>query len=279
MAAGMLAASGIALAQDAAPPETPYGLQPQTPPVQPVPKSLPSAKPPADLPAPRSVVPPSRPAPVGGEPPVLWREYGTPGVHPPQPCVAPRAKEEWKQKIQTCFIGRPEEFVAPPLGATIARHFETQVANGVAARMTLYDYDFDCGTDRLNYRGKDRVRQIACLLSQNLFPVVIERTPQTPGLAEARRAAVLTELAEASATVHPDRVVIGQPLAVPLHGREAEIIYVNLLRQTDRLGFPLYQSLYGTGGFGIGSGTSGGGFGIGNAFGGTAGFGGPTGNQ
>jgi len=106
------------------------------------------------------------------------------------------------------------------------------VENGVAARMTLYDYDFLCGTEQLNLRGKDRLFQIALLLGHNTHPLVIERTPHAPGLAEARRLAVLLALNQCPVPVPPERVVIGHPLAVPLPGWEAVFIYQNLESRT-----------------------------------------------
>jgi hypothetical protein len=119
-------------------------------------------------------------------------------------------------------------------------HIQTQVANGVAARMTLYDFDFERGGTRLNYRGRDRLRQIAALLPHNEFPVVLERLPFAPDLAEARRLAVLNELAEMAP---PDRVVVGPPLAVPLRGVEASAIYDNLLRSVETYGVWVSQGL------------------------------------
>src|SRR5262249_32037411 len=119
---------------------------------------------------------------------------------------------------------------APPLGYVIGLHFRTQVENAVAARMTLYDYDFICGTEQLNMRGKDRLFQIALLLGHNTHPLVIQRTPHAPLLAEARRLAVLHALSQCPVPVPPERVVIGHPLAVPLQGWEAQAIYLNLVR-------------------------------------------------
>jgi hypothetical protein len=129
---------------------------------------------------------------------------------------------------------------ATPFGQSIAANLSTQVANGVAARMTLYDYDFERGTDKLNYRGRDRLHQIAALLPCNAYPVVVERLPYAPELADARRMTVLNELA---AVLPPDRVVVGAPLAVPLSGVEAEIIYGTLINATRTAGVSVTQEL------------------------------------
>ena len=123
-----------------------------------------------------------------------------------------------------------------PLGETIGAHFRAQVSNGAAARMTLYDYDFVHGSTQLNYRGRDRLRLILNLMDQSSYPLVIERLPLAPDLAAARRAAVLTELTAAGVAVPPELIVIGPPVAVPLRGVEAELIYQTLVTQTGSAG-------------------------------------------
>ncbi len=124
---------------------------------------------------------------------------------------------------------------AAPFGESVTGHFQTQVTNGVAARMTLYDFDFVCGGSQLNYRGSDRLRQIACMMPHNEFPVVIQPTPFAPGLAEARRQAVINELTTI-APLPPERVVVSTPSAVPLQGTQAMLIYGTLLTQTRSAG-------------------------------------------
>lgn len=138
-------------------------------------------------------------------------------------CGVDTPRSAWRQ-------GQPGPTVLP-LGYVAGLHFRTQVENGVAARMTLYDYDFVCGTEQLNLRGKDRLFQIALLLGHNTHPVLIERTPHAPALAEARRLAVLMALSQGPVPAPPERVVIGHPLAVPWSGWEAEAQYLNLLQQ------------------------------------------------
>src|SRR5205814_1556510 len=83
----------------------------------------------------------------------------------------------------------------------------------VPARRRLYEYDILCSTEQLNLRGKDRRFQIALLMGHNTHPIVIERSPHAPGLAEARRMAVLLALNQCPVPVPPERVVIGHPLA------------------------------------------------------------------
>jgi hypothetical protein len=179
---------------------------------------------------------------------------GPAGPHPALPLPVLRAYH-W----QDCFLGFPEEFHEPPLGHSVYAAYKTQVANGAAARMVLYRYDFVDGCGLLNPRGKERLAEIAALLPHTFFPVVIEGC--APGLDESRRLAVLEELGRCPFPIPPQRVVVGRPIAVGLSGTEALLVYQNLLFQTRRQGAP--------GGFGGGliGGTVGQGFG---ATGGTA---------
>jgi hypothetical protein len=164
-----------------------------------------------------------------------------------------------KKKMQAKWCGYAEEFIAPPLGHWAYEHGRTQVANGEAARMVLYHYDFEqCGA-RLTLRGRDQLAKMEEMLPQNFFPIVIERTPNMPGLAEARRLGVLQELSHGSFPVPPERVVIGPPLTPGLRGVEAEVINRSLMYNTRIGGAPLPPSqdvgvsnLYVPGGVGTG---------------------------
>ena len=148
----------------------------------------------------------------------------TPGPVPYLPGAAGKPK----------LCGRPP-WPSVPAGSSVEMYFQTHITNGVATRMALYDYDFLPDSAQLNYRGKDRVHRIAGLAVCNQFPIVVERLPANPALAEARKRAVLTELA-AAGPINPDRVVVGAPLGAPLQGVEAEVIYQNLLRQLESAG-------------------------------------------
>jgi hypothetical protein len=147
--------------------------------------------------------------------------------------------ERCKANAQACFLGFPEYFNAPPLGASIDAAYRTHVANGDAARMVLYQYDFDATGAHLTLRGRDRLAQIASMLPCNNFPIVIERTLCDPRLAEKRREFVLNELALGPFPVPPERVLIGPPLANGLSGKEAALIAANLLAQTAAKGPPV----------------------------------------
>lgn len=135
--------------------------------------------------------------------------------------------------LQDCFWGHREEFEAPPLGYFVYLQGQTEVANGEAARMVLYQYDFVEGSDRLKPRGKYQLTKITALLPLNFNPLIIEATPEAPALDEARRAAVVRELAVGPFPVPAERIVIGRPLSIPLQGAEAERIYRNQLLNTE----------------------------------------------
>jgi hypothetical protein len=172
-----------------------------------------------------------------------------------------------KSRMQEKWLGYPEEFHEPPLGAFLYAHGRIQVANGEAARMVLYQYDFEEGTDRLNHRGRQQLAKIAAMMPENFNPLVIEWSPDAPALDEARRVAVLTELGRGPFPVVPERVVVGPPVAYGLQGVEAELVYQNLLQQTQSRGTLLQPSTGFTsagligGGFGTGAGAGGAGAG------------------
>jgi hypothetical protein len=140
-----------------------------------------------------------------------------------------------KWRFWAC-LGFESEFEPQPLGASVQATYRAHVANGVAARMVLYHYDFVENTAALNIRGQDHIAEIAAMLPHYGFAVIIERTPSRPELAESRRLAVLTQLGRAGVAIPPERVVIGPPIANGLRGGEAEIIHQNLLNQTRERG-------------------------------------------
>ena len=59
-------------------------------------------------------------------------------------------KTQCKRSLQECALGFPEEFNEWPLGSALYAHGRTEVANGDAARMVFYHYDFVEGTGQLN---------------------------------------------------------------------------------------------------------------------------------
>jgi hypothetical protein len=137
-----------------------------------------------------------------------------------------------KRHLQQKFLGYPEEFNEWPLGASLYAQGRSQVANGTAAQMIFYRYDFVDGTDALNVRGQDKLARIAAQLPTSFFPVVVERTPDEPGLDQTRRTAILNGLASYPFPIPAERVVIGPPIANGLNGREALILNTTLQAQT-----------------------------------------------
>ena len=131
-------------------------------------------------------------------------------------------RTQCKQYLQEHFLGYAEEFNEWPLGESVYAHARTQVANGLAARMVFYHYDFVDGTSQLNLRGRDKLAAVAATLPTTFFPVVVERTPTEPGLDQSRRLTLLTQLAQGSFPVPAERVVIGPRIANGMTGVEAE---------------------------------------------------------
>jgi hypothetical protein len=152
--------------------------------------------------------------------------------------VVPSWWARCKQCLRRYFIGFPEEFEAPPLGASVYACNRIQVANAEAARMVLGPYHFVEGTDQLSALGRTRLQQIAHFLPCNFYPVVIEATCH-PELDLARRLAVANELGHGRFAIPLERVVIGPALTPGLSGLEARFIYANLVLRTQAGGAPV----------------------------------------
>jgi hypothetical protein len=91
--------------------------------------------------------------------------------------------------------------------------------------MVFYQYDFIDGTPQLNLRGRDKLAKMVPMLPATFNPVVVERTPSTPGLDEQRRTGLLAQLSGTRFSIPPERVVIGPPISAGLTGFEAVFIY------------------------------------------------------
>ncbi|HEU5118819.1 MAG TPA: hypothetical protein VFT74_19660, partial [Isosphaeraceae bacterium] len=74
---------------------------------------------------------------------------------------------------------------------------------------TLYRSDFLSGTTTLSPAGAQRLSFLASRLPRWGGPVVVEWTPDQPGLDAARRDAVATLLTGANLPVTPTRLVVG----------------------------------------------------------------------
>lgn len=216
--------------------------------------------PPSDVPAPtpREVI--SAPSPPGAatatqlraaEPPHPSAASGAVAYDPcycmSGPCYArytpTRLDEFWhghfKPKMQASHWGYHEYFSAPPLGAFMHGAFETQVANGQAAQLVLYRYDFcDSGFadgTQLNDRGRRRLHKMARLLAASPLPLMIECSMVSRELDDARRAAVYGELTGLlPKPISFERIVLVKPDDPGLSGVEAVEIHENMLQQTGR---------------------------------------------
>ncbi len=152
---------------------------------------------------------------------------------PPQPPPTPRevpprrvgpirrALRHAAQAIHEDFIGDPDLFAEPPLGAYLVATNAVMLAKAEPHRFTLYRSDFLVDSTELSPSGAYRIGRIAAGLRCWLGPVIVEPTPDRPGLAEARRAAVIGLLAQAGGLVGPERVVIGPGVSAGLLGTEA----------------------------------------------------------
>ncbi len=141
-------------------------------------------------------------------------------------------KWEKKRRLQEKFLGYPEEFQEPPQGLSLYGQMNAQIANGAAAKLVLYQFDFMANSPQLNSKGQERLARHIAAMNSNNFPLVIEQTPEIPALAESRRTSVQQELLQAQSTVSLDRIVVGTPAAISLPGRQAILLDLNLLRDT-----------------------------------------------
>ncbi|MBC8117925.1 MAG: hypothetical protein H7062_26335 [Candidatus Saccharimonas sp.] len=158
-----------------------------------------------------------------------------------QPCQTSRFGR-FKQRCQAKYWGYPEEFCEPPLGSMLLGYQMTQVANGQAARMALYQYDFLPASDQLNARGKAQLAKIAIWLPTNAFPVFVEPTPASPDLDERRRLAVWHELSTNHFSIPSGGVIVGRPNVRGLDAGDA------LLLDRNRLGLTASRGISSGGG-------------------------------
>ncbi len=145
------------------------------------------------------------------------------------------ARSRCKRHLQEAFLGFPEEFERPPLGARMHEVNTAQVRKGEASALTLYSYDFVAGTARLKPRGQDRLAEIGARMPFTFQPVLIQRSGE-PGLDEKRRESVLESLALSPFPIPPERVVVGRAPTRALRGDEALILHQGALYRTEQAG-------------------------------------------
>jgi hypothetical protein len=146
----------------------------------------------------------------------------------------------WLPALRESHWGYPEEFIKRPFGAPVRAALGAQVANGRAAQMVLYRYDFQ---DReLNAAGRRRALWIVDSMRFVAAPVVIEPSGDE-ALDRARRKSVIGFLQHtAEFPVVPNAVVIAEPAARGFNGEDAVRIQTNLLKQTQNGGANFSQS-------------------------------------
>jgi hypothetical protein len=152
--------------------------------------------------------------------------------HPPGPLC--RFTRHVKSTVKDKMIGYPEYFVEPPLGSAVRDVNCLMTARAESHTFTLYRSDFASGTATLTPAGAHRLTAMANRLPRWLGPVVVEWTPDAPGLAEARRDAILNSLVQAGLPVGPERVVVGPSPFNGLNGDEAAIAYQIYLNRAGR---------------------------------------------
>lgn len=146
----------------------------------------------------------------------------------------------WKwRRIQGKMLGYPEAYEPRPLGSALYEHGKIMTANAAAARLVLYHYDFFEGSSELTPRGLDQLAKYTAQLAASPYPLLVERTPADPGLAERRRYAVLAKLAISPSPMPSSRVLVGVPTPHGMSGIDAYIIGNNSLSRTQNYGPPI----------------------------------------
>jgi hypothetical protein len=79
-----------------------------------------------------------------------------------------------------------------------------------------------------------RLKHLAWMLQANVYPLVVEHTPEEPRLAAARRDHVLKSLEELGFAVPEEWVIVGEPRAAGLSGEEALTVHQRMLPQQGR---------------------------------------------
>lgn len=142
-----------------------------------------------------------------------------------------RAFHAMGRTVHRDFIGDPDLFDEPPLGASLNATYGVMRARAAGHVFTLYRSDFLVDTSTLTPAGAGRMNRICNDLRGWLGPVVVEAMPERPGLAEARRDAVLALLRRAGLDVGEERVVVGPPVAPGMLGTDAGANYFIMINR------------------------------------------------
>ena len=106
------------------------------------------------------------------------------------------------------MVGEPWRFNVPPLGWSTNANFADQALRAEQHRYTLYRSDFFAGTERLTPDGLRRLDRMFQRFDCWPGPVLVEPDPRRPGLAEARREAVIGLLADGGLSFDPNRLIV-----------------------------------------------------------------------
>ena len=153
---------------------------------------------------------------------------------PAVPVMAPHVHKTRLGRYRCLQCNGKQPLVLPPLGGYFYDVNKIQVANNAATRMILRNYDFVEGATELNHYGQVRLAQIVGQAGRTAWPILVEWTPDTPGLDQARRASVVELLANNSAAIAAERVLVGPDPVRGFNGAEAEIVdFVRMGRMTN----------------------------------------------
>ncbi len=132
-----------------------------------------------------------------------------------------RAVRHTKWTIHDQLVGYPAYFNVPPLGTSLYNNMTTMTRKGDMHTFVLYRSDFLSGTTTLSPGGARRLSFMASRLPGWGGPVVVEWTPDQPGLDVARREAVASILMGANLPVTGERLVVGPSPYPGLLGADA----------------------------------------------------------
>ncbi|MEW4569798.1 hypothetical protein AB1L88_18190 [Tautonia sp. JC769] len=149
------------------------------------------------------------PAPLPGQASGLVAGPDAGAIHTHQPGPIARSFHHIGYAIKDRMVGEHERFAEPPLGWSVNRNFGAQQAKAEIHRFTLYRTDFLSGSERLNPGGLRRLGRMVSLLHCYDGPMLVEVDPNRPGLAEARRQAVLELAASYGTMLDPGRLIVG----------------------------------------------------------------------
>ncbi len=167
-------------------------------------------------------------------------------AQPPDAVPGPQAQERkgilhrWLHHsaatLQDKWIGYPETFNMPPITYFVREQMTMQVAKADPHRFTLYRDDFLPGTNQFSPTGAYRFNLMYSRLASWLGPVVVEWTPDEPGLAESRRQAILLTMQKAGQPIVPERVLIGPSRYPGAMGTEASNNFNTVLVRSSQAG-------------------------------------------